>query len=149
MARPTKLTKELQDEIVKYLRLGNYVETVCAMVGINKTTFYDWMKQGARAERKSNKMAKFSNAVKQAMSTAEITDLAIIQQAAKKQWQAAAWRLERRHPKKWGRKDFIGEAEIPVEAEEDTTGMNLRDLALDDLERIEEIIQKDLNGSDS
>ena len=46
--RPEKLTPKLQDDIVKVIRSGNYIETACAFVGINKTTFYDWLKRGAR-----------------------------------------------------------------------------------------------------
>ena len=44
--RPTKLTPELREEIVELLKAGNYIKTACAVVGINKTTFYQWLKKG-------------------------------------------------------------------------------------------------------
>lgn len=113
--RPTKLTPELQAEMVNIIRGGNYVETACAYVGLNKSTFYDWMKRGARELDRVKKNPKarvrkdeqiyveFSNAIKKAEAEAEARDVLIIGKAAETQWQAAAWRLERRLPKKWGR----------------------------------------------
>lgn len=143
--RPTKLTPELQEDIVKYLRLGNYVETVCAIVGINKTTFYDWMRQGARAKRSTNKMAQFSHAIKAAMALGEAADLAVIQQASVRSWQAAAWRLERRYPGRWGRKDVLGTVDIPDRDERDVTPQGRPDfsrLNVDELEQLESILEK-------
>ena len=114
--RPTKLTPELQEELVKVIRAGNYIETACAYVGINKTTFYDWMKRGAREkerlERNTNARPKkseatfveLSNAIEKALAQAEIRDVAIIGKAAEENWQAAAWRLERKFPERWGKK---------------------------------------------
>lgn len=115
IGRPTKLTPELQAEMVNIIRVGNYVETACAYVGLNKSTFYDWLKRGAREldRIKQNPKARirkeeeifveFSNAIKKAEAEAEARDVLIIGKAAETQWQAAAWRLERRLPKKWGR----------------------------------------------
>lgn len=45
MGRPSKLTPERQDEIVELLKAGNYVETACALVGVGRSTFYDWMEK--------------------------------------------------------------------------------------------------------
>ena len=115
MARPTKLTPKLQEDILKVIRSGNYIETACAYVGINKSTFYDWLKRGAREKdrleknprariRKSEKIyVEFSNAVEKALAHAEIRDVAIIGKAAEENWKAAAWRLERKFPERWGR----------------------------------------------
>ena len=137
--RPTKLTNELQDEIVKYLKMGNYVETVCGFVGIATKTFYDWTREGARAERKSNRMYKFSHAVKEAMAHAEMIDLGLIQIAAKKHWQAAAWRLERRVPSRFGRKAIVGTFEIPDGPD---NRPDLKRLDVEDLESLEGIMSK-------
>ncbi|WP_373896370.1 hypothetical protein [Virgibacillus sp. CBA3643] len=115
--RPEKLTPEIEQEIIKVVRSGNYVETACAYVGINKTTFYDWLKRGAREKdrlaknhkarmkKDEKKYVEFSNAIEKALAYAEIRDVAIIGQAAEDNWTAAAWRLERKFPDKWGRKD--------------------------------------------
>lgn len=117
--RPIKLTPELQEELVKVIRAGNYIETACAYVGINKTTFYDWLKRGAREKERLAKnpnarpkkseqpFVELSNAVEKALAQAEIRDVAIIGKAAEENWQAAAWRLERKFPERWGRKERL------------------------------------------
>ncbi len=137
--RPTKLTNELQDEIVKYLKMGNYVETVSHLVGITSQTFHDWLRQGAKATRKSNRMYKFSYAVKAAMAYAEMTDLAMIQRATIKHWQAAAWRLARRVPSRFGLKAMVGTFEIPDGPD---NRPDLKRLDVEDLESLEGIMSK-------
>ena len=101
--RPTKLTSELEARIVALIRVGNYIETAAATCGINKTTLYDWLKRGARAN--SGPYHEFSNAVEKALAEAEARDVARIDQAINENWQVAAWRLERKFPERWGRKD--------------------------------------------
>ena len=156
MARPTKLTPELQEDILKIIRSGNYIETACAFVGINKSTFYDWLKRGAREKdrleknprariRKSEKIyVEFSNAVEKALAHAEIRDVAIIGKAAEENWKAAAWRLERKFPERWGRKEkysleHSGIAGGPIEARHE---LDLSKLPDKELLQLENIIRK-------
>ena len=118
MARPTKLNFDTHNKIITAIRAGNYIETAAAYAGINKSTLYEWLKRGEREKqrvaknpryriRKSEKIyVEFSNAVEKALAEAEIRDVAIIAKAAEEQWQAAAWRLERKFPDRWGRKKF-------------------------------------------
>jgi hypothetical protein len=51
------------------------------------------------------------------MAEAEMRDVALIAQAAKENWQAAAWRLERKYPARWGRTqhEVTGKDGKPVE----------------------------------
>ena len=102
MGRPTKLTAEMHSEIVELIKVGNYIETACAVAGLHKSTFYDWMKI-ADASTHKNKYTNFSDAVKKAMAWAEARDVAIIARHSEKYWQASAWRLERKYPERWGR----------------------------------------------
>jgi hypothetical protein len=134
VARPEKLTPEVQQKIVDSLRMGNYIETASAYAGINKTTLYDWLKRGARENR--GKYRVFSNAVEKAMAEAEMRDVALIAQAAKENWQAAAWRLERKYPARWGRKtqhEVTGKDGNPVEITNSKQQL---------LEKINSIVQK-------
>lgn len=115
IGRPTKLTEELQKTVCDALRAGNYVETASAYAGISKDTLYAWLKKGARS--KSGIYKKFSDAVKIAEASADVRDVATIAQHAQTNWQAAAWRLERKHPSQWGRKDRMevaGDQSAPV-----------------------------------
>lgn len=132
MVRPTKLNSEIQNKIVTAIRAGNYIETAAAYAGISKSTLYDWLRRGEREKqrveknpryriRKSEKpYVEFSDAVEKALAEAEIRDVAIIAKAAEEHWQAAAWRLERKFPERWGRKDrheITGRDGGPIEVE--------------------------------
>lgn len=113
--RPTKLTKELIEEIAQYLRAGNYIETTAALVGIHRDSIYEWLKRGnaeiervsksnrARIRKREEIFVEFTDTVKKAQAQAEAMLVSLIGQAAQKNWTAAAWRLERKYPDKWGR----------------------------------------------
>lgn len=102
MGRPTKLTPEVQDKIVAALRAGNYQETAAAYAGIHRDTFYGWMERGKNEP--GSIYSDFSEAVERAKADAEVRDVALIDRAAADgSWQAAAWKLERKFPQKWGR----------------------------------------------
>lgn len=118
MARPEKITPQIQQKIVDALRMGNYIETAAAFAGIHKSTLYDWLKKGASATDEHDKYRQFSDAVEKAMAEAEMRDVAVIAQASKDNWQAAAWRLERKYPHRWGRKtqhEISGKDGKPIE----------------------------------
>lgn len=141
--RPTKLNFDTHNKIITAIRAGNYIETAAAYAGINKSTLYDWLKRGEREKqrvaknprykiRKSEKpYVEFSNAVEKALAEAEIRDVAIIAKAAEEQWQAAAWRLERKFPDRWGRRVLDVEHKGKLEVKND------------DIRRIEQQLEKD------
>lgn len=104
MPRPTKLTPKLQEQVVGYLRAGAYVETAAAAAGISKETLYSWLRRGAADEVP---FAAFAEAVEEAQALAEMRDLALIGKAAETEWTAAAWRLERKFPSRYGRRQAV------------------------------------------
>ena len=118
--RPTKLTSELQSRIVQAIQAGNYIETAAAYAGISKNTLFDWLRRGAREkERVAGKprarvrkeeapYVEFSDSVEKALAEAEVRDVVNVMKAADGgQWQASAWRLERKFPDRWGHKAKI------------------------------------------
>ncbi len=105
MGRPSKLTPELRERICEYIRAGNYLSTACEACGISRQTYLNWMERGEKA--RGGEFLDFFDAVKKAEKEAEIRNVAIINKAAGKNWQAAAWWLERRHPEKYGKKDTL------------------------------------------
>lgn len=132
--RPLKLTDELIEQLASAVRVTMYVETAVQAAGIHKDTFYEWLKTAARAREKlANGTAKskltdkeklcirFSDRMKEAQAEGEQADNALVIRAAQNgAWQAAAWRLERRHPEKYGRRDHVthaGDADKPLKAE--------------------------------
>lgn len=106
LGRPLKLSLKLQEEIVELIKAGNFIETACVIVGISKSTFYDWIKRG-RQPGHNNKYNRFFAAVEKAKAWAEARDVAIIAMHAETHWQAAAWKLERKYSVKWGQKRKI------------------------------------------
>ena len=105
MGRPCKLTLELQEEICQYIAGGNTFERSCILAGIHHDTLLRWRNKGRTA--KSGKFFGFFGAVKRAEEQFKAHNIAIIQQAAIKQWQAAAWLLERKYPEEFGRREKI------------------------------------------
>lgn len=103
--RKSKLTADLQAKIVKLIRQGNYAETACNAVGISDVTYYNWLKWGEKEP--DSIYFSFFKAIKEAESKSEAEYLELIKKAAPTSWQAAAWIMERKWWKKWGRKDKI------------------------------------------
>jgi len=127
--RPTKLTKKLHEEVVSYLRNGNYLETAAALAGLDVSTIRRWLKRGERAA--SGPYAEFCTAVKSAESAAEAKSLMRIRMAGTSGvWQADAWYLERKFPSKWGRWERLSHGEIPAtdQAKEALKDKEVRDL---------------------
>jgi transposase-like protein len=101
---PTKLTPEVQAEIVRNLAGGCYIETACAVAGIGTSTYYRWMQW---AEEGLEPYAGFRDAVREAEHKAELRALAIIMREGEKDPKHLEWWLERKFNDRWGRKDSI------------------------------------------
>lgn len=99
--RPAKYTKEIQDRLTQALRVGADYESAADYAGIAPNTFKAWRDgKGLTAAQHE----EFLRAVKDADGTAIVALLLTIDEAAKNgAWQAAAWKLERRHPERFGR----------------------------------------------
>lgn len=118
MARPTKLTPETQQNIVQAIRVGATYELAAQFGGVSYQSFNGWCKRGRiELERRENgakpdtkqwkdeePFVQFLEAVKRAEGQAAVGWLAKIEAAANDgNWQAAAWKLERRYPGEYGR----------------------------------------------
>ena len=104
---PTKISAEIIDQIINSIKLGAYIETACAYAGVSKDTFYRWLKKAARSG-KDSLYSRLSDAVEKAQAESELRSLMILEKASQEgQWQAAAWRLERKFPDKWGRREKV------------------------------------------
>lgn len=149
--RPTKLTDELQEKIITAIRGGCYVETAVVYAGINKDTFYAWLRRGAAELERVNRNARnrvriaeqpyieFSDAVMQAQAETEMIDITRVGLAGREDWRAAAWRLERKFPDRWGRRDALeltGKDRGPIELEVSSVAEVTRDAARIKVERL-------------
>ena len=116
MARPSKLDRETQQRICDAIAAGNYMETAALYAGVCKDTLYEWLRRGRAGKKGDERYAQFAQAVEEALARSEVRDVALIAKAAEQHWQAAAWRLERRYPDRWGRRSLVtGGEEGPIE----------------------------------
>jgi len=100
MSRPTKLTPELKEKIVEYVRLGNTVATAAKACRIQEETFYRWMRLGRDDDPDYR---GFYEAIEQARAEAETCAVQALRMGftEKDGWRAALEYLKRRNPKEW------------------------------------------------
>lgn len=164
--RPSKFSQALADKIVLAVRAGNYVETAAAFAGVGPDTMRDWLRTGQRKGRGPE--YAFNLALENAIAEGEVRDLETIRKASEDlivdavttdpkgnttrtkelkrhgNWTAAAWRLERRFPKKWGRKDALaltGEDGGPLRMETRNVNVDLSVLTPQQLAELENILE--------
>lgn len=113
--RPTKLTPEIVQEVRRLVPTVCYMESVGDYLGVSRQTWRGWLRRGRKeadrlaeapdaAPRKTEALyLEFFTTFKRAVAEGEITAAAQIALAAGGGvWQAAAWRLERLFPERWG-----------------------------------------------
>jgi hypothetical protein len=116
MARPTKYNAEIAKKICDAIRVGATHELAAAYAGINQDTLTNW----------KHRYSDFSDAVKEAEGAAAVKWLAHIEKAAQDgNWQAAAWKLERKYPREYGRRVIQSFEDIPPESVPDMTDEQL------------------------
>ncbi len=125
-----KYSKEIVEKIAGYIRLGMRNEDAARIAGVAEATFYEWKKS----------KAEFSEALKGAEDQGEASNLAIIHKAKTKQWTAAAWLLERRHPEKYSvrRIELSGPNGKPlaVHAKNENRNIDVTGIKTADLEKL-------------
>jgi hypothetical protein len=107
MARPTKLTKAIADQIVAAIRCGNYAATAARSAGIGERTYYTWLKRGESVAKADAPFRQFRQAIKKAEGEAEVHAVALVRQAMPDDWKAAMTWLERRFPERWRRREAV------------------------------------------
>ncbi len=96
--RPTKYKPDLIERLVSAIKLGAPYTHACNYAGISFETLSQWLK----------KYPELSEELKEAEGAAVFHWLDKIEKAAQDgNWQAMAWKLERRYPEAFGRKDRI------------------------------------------
>lgn len=95
MARRSKYSPEVVQRIVQAIGLGATYDLAAKYGGVSIDTFNVWR----------DSKSEFSDALKEAEGRAVVGWLAKIEKAATDgNWQAAAWKLERRYPHDYGRR---------------------------------------------
>lgn len=97
-----RLTPERHKAIVEAVAKGMPRKFTAALAGISESSLYRWLATG-RAATEDCAESQLWESIKAAESRCMEHCLEIIGEAGINQWQAAAWLLERRHPKHFGR----------------------------------------------
>lgn len=97
----SKLTPELLQQLVECIEAGLYYDIACDAVGITKTTFWRWMREGKANE--NDEKRHFYYCIKEAKAKCAKNALDCINAHRLKEWTAAAWLLERRFRKYYGK----------------------------------------------
>ncbi len=99
---PTKFTHKTREKIINAVKIGATYELAALYAGISYDSFNNWMKQGKKD--KQGEYFDFFNSVKEAEGFGAVMWLTKIEKAASSgNWQAAAWKLERRYPNQYGK----------------------------------------------
>ncbi len=107
LGRPSKYTPETIAKLTQAIRLGATYTLACHYAGISIETLAQW-----RAKKPG-----FSETLKAAEGAAAFSWLTKIEEAsAGGEWTAAAWKLERRYPRDYGRRvhEVTGEDGVPL-----------------------------------
>lgn len=109
--RPSILEQDLSHTIIKEIEQallgGNFLTTAVAAAGVSRKAVYDWMRKGARDERKGEFTIEreLLYAIKKGRARGERRLVNLISTAAADgKWQAAARILESSYPQRWLRR---------------------------------------------
>ncbi len=109
--QPKRLSPKVQETICEAIEAGTTLEIAARAARIGPRTLDEWLYHG-RNELRENPDAEgpcldFVKAVTVASATFEKECLTIIQDAAPKNWPAAAWLLERKFPERYAKVDRV------------------------------------------
>lgn len=101
-----KYSEELVVEIVKLVESGASNKDAATLSGITEETFYNWQRPKSKSgEANPDYHPELSESLKKAETKRKVAMVNRILTAATKNWQAAAWYLERRYNDEYGRVD--------------------------------------------
>lgn len=100
--RPTKLTRERQEQIASVIESGGSIREACRRAGINKLTFYNWMDRGEGETE--GVFAEFFNRIVRARGEGEAKYRQTLLQLAEASEDTATIMamLKQRYPESWG-----------------------------------------------
>lgn len=117
--RPTKFTPETVKRLLDGIRAGLPYHLASEAAGISLSTFNEWQRgefpRGADKELRTY----FLDELTRAKGESALRNIALISNAAKEDWRAAAWILERRFPADFGKQslEITGSDGGPIQIE--------------------------------
>jgi hypothetical protein len=100
------LDEKIQQEILDFLSEGNYLYVACEAAGTSYDCFHHWQRRWEDDDPVAQVFDNFFKAVKKAIALGEVNNLRTVTRG-ELGWQSAAWKLERRSHKRWGKKEIV------------------------------------------
>ncbi len=100
-----------RDTILAMLRKGHFVSVACLQAGVGRSRFYELLQEYPVLAQQV------------AAAKAEAEDVCLSAIIADPSWQARAWVLERRHAKRWAKK----QPDVVIAPQRDAGGLKLPD----------------------
>ena len=114
MGRPTKLTAAVMTKVCQALLLGATYELAAKYAGVGYSTLKLWRSQ-AQTAKPGTLGYELLERMEAAEGQAGLRWLGQIEQAAQQgNWQAAAWKLERRWPDQYGRQILQHDGQVQL-----------------------------------
>lgn len=142
---------ELRNLIVKAVKNNMPYKDAVQLAGVSESVIYLWKRRGKLAEDKElqgetldvNEQAylKFLQALRKARSQCIQSNVDIIQKAAERSWQAAAWLLERSEPGTWALHRML-EISGPDGGPIEVSPVDLKKLSTDELNIMRGLVMK-------
>lgn len=119
--RPSKLVPTVTEKLFEGIKHGLSYSLACARAGVDYSTFRRWIEKGS--QQASGEYHDFCDELAAAEADGALVNVLRIKDASKKDWRAAAWLLEARHPDEYGRKriEVTGKDGGPVESAVEAT----------------------------
>lgn len=103
--RKTLLNDQMIKNAVKAIGMGVTDRAAQDLLGITHDTWYTWIEKG---EAQPNSIyAEFTDAIKKARAQLQADCIRRVKLAGSREWQAAAWILERKWSEDFGKKDKV------------------------------------------
>ena len=93
-------SEETAHTIVAAVKAGSFLEVAAAVAGVDLKTLQRWLLRGSGGEPPFTSLVL---ELRVAIGEAENGLVGCIRKAARKNWSAAAWLLERQYPERWGK----------------------------------------------
>ena len=99
LGRPTKLTREVLEEIVRNMASCAHPSIAAGCAGVSRGAFHAWMRRGK--EEPKSIYGEFRNRIQTAAKSAEMRLAALIAKAAADSPDHAKWMLTHRFKRRW------------------------------------------------
>ncbi len=113
---PLSIDDEKMKIILDAILAGASHSVAAQVAGVPVRRFKDWIERGESGDMNvPAELVEFARRVRMAESRGELGLIARIRRASEENWSAAAWLLERRHSKRWGKQTTVNVREMTDE----------------------------------